>query len=96
MHQQVEFWYSVDSDAEAGFPANLAELCRRAGVTLHTVISERDERLRADEVAAVLGNLADGSVWFCGPDGFGEDIKRGLRKKGLSRRDFHSERFDFR
>lgn len=95
-HGQIDFWYSVDSEEEAGISANLDALCQRAGVDLHLIVSGRDKRLSAADVAEKAGDLSLCSVWFCGPDGFREDLRRGLLDKGLPERCFHFERFEFR
>ncbi|MGL4666781.1 MAG: ferredoxin reductase family protein, partial [Saezia sp.] len=47
--QKIDFWYSTMTEEENNFPTQLEELCNKANVTLHRVISNKDGYLNADK-----------------------------------------------
>jgi len=88
----VDLYYS--STGSAVFPEQLDSLCARTGVRLHRRLSDRDGPFTADEITR--NGVADGSVWFCGPQAWGEALARLFKKRGLSAQNFHQEAFEFR
>ena len=93
--RDIHFFYSVHGATDASFPPNLEALCRRAGVTLHLRISERDGRTGADDIGRFVGPAA--SVWFCGPAAWANSLRAALQRDyGLLRQNFHRELFEFR
>ena len=69
---------------------------RAAGVRLHLIVSGRDGRLDAERIRAAVPGWATASVWFCGPSGFGQSLRRDLLASGLAPADFHQELFEMR
>lgn len=93
--RNIHFFYSVHRARDAAFPPGLEALCRRAGVTLHRRIGERDGRIRSDDIGPLIGPAA--SVWFCGPAAWAKSLRAALhRDYGLAHDRFHRERFEFR
>ena len=94
--QNIDLWYCVKTRQEANFPPNLDELCQRAGITLHRTVAEDEQRLDAKQIKQQIQDLSRASVWFCGPQGFAQSLKKNLLQLGLSDQLFHSERFAMR
>lgn len=92
----IDLFYCARTEAEAAYPAELAGLCERAGVKLHLRVSERQGRLRTQEVAAV-GPMQEACVWFCGAEHWGKQLHQELRQQyGLPAGRFNQEAFNFR
>ncbi len=91
----VDLFYST-RQADPGVVARLKATASKAGVSLHVLESPVDGPLTVDRLAETVGNWKDTSVWFCGPPGFGQAMREGLEKKGLTSRNFHQELFQFR
>lgn len=67
-----------------------------AGVRLHVIASDRDERLDGARIRAALPDWAHASVWFCGPSAFGDALRDDLVRHGLPHERFHQELFEMR
>lgn len=91
----VHLFYSAHDAREAAFPSGLEALCRRAGVQLHRRVTGQEGRFADAEIGKFVGTA--GSVWFCGPAGWGRKLQSVLERDfGLSARRFHRELFEFR
>lgn len=88
----VDLYYS--STGNAVFPEELDHLCARTGVRLHRRLSDRDGPFTAEELTR--NNVGGSSVWFCGPQAWGETLARLFKQRGLNARNFHQEAFEFR
>ncbi|MDR3214070.1 MAG: ferric reductase-like transmembrane domain-containing protein [Azoarcus sp.] len=91
----VDLFYSVKNPDEA-FIAGLRQSAEAAGVALHVVDSDRDGFFDADKLRAAVPQWQDASVWFCGPAGFGQALRQGLKQAGFDGSHFHQELFDMR
>ena len=67
-----------------------------ANVPLHVLWDERDGRLNAERICQTVPDWRDADVWFCGPAGFGQALKRDLMAMGLPEARFHQELFALR
>ena len=67
-----------------------------ANVRLHVFWDERDGRLDAERIRQTVPDWRDADVWFCGPAGFGQALKRDLTALGLPGARFHQELFEMR
>ena len=93
--RNIHLFYSVHGSKEASYPRGLEALCRRAGVTLHLRVSERDGRIGAAEIGPWLDCAAH--IWFCGPAAWAKSLRTALQRDyGLARERFHRELFEFR
>ncbi|MBY7844605.1 ferric reductase-like transmembrane domain-containing protein [Vibrio fluvialis] len=94
--RHIELFYCRDNDKQQYF-VKLLELfvSKLPNVNLHVFTASHNEFLCAERVAERL-NLAEASVSFCGPVGFGSSLKNHLINMGLSQQNFHSERFAMR
>lgn len=93
--QPVDLFYST-TEANEVLLVRLRELARQTGVTLHLVLVPRDPLLTAEQVAALVPDHAQAEVWFCGPLGFGDAMRKGFARLGLAGRRFHQEAFEMR
>lgn len=79
------------------FVAQLTELC--AGlpdIRLHVHGRAQGETLQADTLLAAVPAGQAAEVWFCGPGGLAEALRRGLAPLGSRRLRFHQEAFEMR
>ena len=67
-----------------------------ANVRLHVLWDERDGWLDAERIRQTVPDWRDADVWFCGPAGFGQALKRDLTALGLPGARFHQELFEMR
>lgn len=89
------FHTTADVDAEAF--GKLAADARSADVRLHLLVDARDGRLTGERVREAVMQWRDASIWFCGPTGFGEALKRDFAAQGFPVNDrFHQEFFAMR
>lgn len=95
---RVDFHYCVRNRDTDPFVARIEALCSRLpsiGLRIHS--SDRDPALHAGALAAVTGasDTQRIDIWFCGPSGFGDSLREGLKSLG-SRLRFHQEAFEMR
>lgn len=89
------FHTTMDVDEEA--LRKLAADASEAKVRLHVLIDERDGRLTGDRIRAEVPNWREASIWFCGPSGFGEALRKDFEAQGFDvSRHFHQELFSMR
>ena len=69
---------------------------QQAKVTLHVLVDSRDGLLTAERIMAAVPDWPSSDIWFCGPAGFGEALRRDFGDRGLPSDDFHHELFDLR
>ena len=67
-----------------------------ANIRLHVLWDERDGWLNAERIRQTVPDWRDADVWFCGPAGFGQALKRDLTALGLPGARFHQELFEMR
>ena len=68
----------------------------KAHVNLHVLWSQRDGYLTAERIIKQIPQWRDADIWFCGPSGFGEALKRDFMALGLPADAFHQELFEMR
>jgi predicted ferric reductase len=74
----------------------LAQDAAAAGVRLQVLWDERDGRLDAARLTQLVPDWRDADLWFCGPAGFGQALKRDLAALGQAPGRFHQELFEMR
>lgn len=94
--QRIHLFHSTaDVDKEA--LARLAADASSADVRLYVLVDERDGLLTGERIRAVVPEWREASIWFCGPTGFGDALKRDLAAHGFPvEREFHQELFAMR
>ncbi|MCA6110031.1 ferredoxin reductase family protein [Bradyrhizobium cenepequi] len=89
------FHTTADVDEEA--LGKLAADARSADVLLHILIDARDGHLTGERIREQVPLWREASIWFCGPPGFGEALKRDFAVRGFPVKDrFHQELFAMR
>ncbi|GHU18814.1 hypothetical protein FACS189475_04930 [Betaproteobacteria bacterium] len=78
------------------FIGDLKKSAEAANVNLHIFWDQRDGFLTSHRLAEIVPDWKESDVWFCGPDGFGKALKKGLLAMGLSESQFHQELFEMR
>ena len=81
---------------DAGAISLLERDAAAAAVKLHVLWDERDGRLDANRVCRTVKGWRDADVWFCGPAGFGENLRKRLVEMGFPAGRFHQELFEMR
>ncbi|MEY9464149.1 putative ferric reductase [Bradyrhizobium ottawaense] len=75
----------------------LAADARSANVRLHVLIDARHGRLTGERIRETVPQWREASIWFCGPAGFGEALRRDLSAHGFPvEQRFHQELFAMR
>ena len=91
----VQLHYCVRNAGEAVFAQRMQQLCAQLPrVTLHVHHSDATGPVAADALLASAGPQA--SVWFCGPQGFGQALRSAMQRLGRRPRSFHQELFQMR
>ncbi|MDR0780543.1 MAG: ferric reductase-like transmembrane domain-containing protein [Pseudomonadales bacterium] len=94
--QKIDLFHST-SEADGAALEKLAASAQAANVQLHIIINTRDGYLTGERVRAVVPEWRKASIWFCGPTGFGEALKRDFVAQGFPVRErFHQELFAMR
>ena len=76
--------------------ALLRAAAQAAGITLHVLIDAKDGFLTGERIRADVPPWREASVWFCGPAGFGQALRRDLIAHGLPAARWHQELFEMR
>jgi len=76
--------------------ARVSTLCQQAGVDLQHVDAARDGPLELHHAMTPVNDQRRASLWFCGPQQFGDTLERAWRAAGLRPAHFHREYFEFR
>ncbi|MDO5666264.1 MAG: ferric reductase-like transmembrane domain-containing protein [Alcaligenaceae bacterium] len=90
----VLFHPTASSDQEA--LGHLQSYAAQAGVRLHIVIDGRDPLLSGQRIRELVPEWLSASIWFCGPAGFGDALKKDFKAQGLPVKHFHQELFNMR
>jgi ferredoxin-NADP reductase len=80
------------------FRAELDELARRKGATVHYLVGPRTQRpdpIGPEVLATLVPDAAQRDVYVCGPAGMTDATRLSLRSLGVPRSRVHTERFDF-
>ena len=67
-----------------------------AGVRLHVLVDGKDGRLNGERIRAAVSEWQSASIWFCGPPGFGQALRKDFLAHGVPPGHFHQELFQMR
>lgn len=68
-----------------------------AGIRLHVLIDARDGLLTGKRICAEVPDWREASIWFCGPTGFANALRRDFAARGMPVAErFHQELFEMR
>jgi predicted ferric reductase len=92
----VDYFHAVARADEEIIPI-LREEAAAAGVRLTIAVDGRDEPITGERVRARVGHWPEAAIWFCGPAGFGQALRRDFADAGhdVDAR-FHQELFQMR
>lgn len=94
--QTIHFFHST-RDHDEGAIAKLTADAAAAGGRLHVLVDDRDGRLDGERIRAAVPEWRDASLWYCGPAGFGQALRRDFAAQGMPvDRRFHQELFEMR
>lgn len=94
--QTIHFFHTTSEHDEEAI-AKLTADAEASGVRLHVLIDSRHGRLEGDRIRAAVPEWRDASVWFCGPSGFGQALRKDFAAHGMPvDRRFHQELFAMR
>lgn len=91
----VHMFFTSENEHEEGL-AQLAELAEAAGIAFHFLHTPRDGFLTGERVRAEVPEWSGASIWFCGPEAFGEAIRSDFIGQGMSVERYHQELFGWR
>lgn len=74
----------------------LSRQAKAANVRLHILVDEKDGLLNGERLRKLMPEWMSASIWFCGPVGFGKNLRSNLVEAGLPAEDFHQELFEMR
>ena len=94
----VDLFYCIRSRALAPHLDRIEELAAsKPNLTLHLIVSSEGKRLTPEVIFQTIGaRLSEAKLGFCGPASLREALKTGLRRYGVTARNFHYEEFEFR
>ena len=93
----VELHYSTRGAAHDPFVERLRSLCAELpSVSLHIHDRAAGDDLTPERLAATATDGQRAEVWFCGPRGFGDQLKAGLARLWGRRLSFRREAFEMR
>ena len=93
----ADFYYCVRDRESDPFVARLETLCAQLpSLRLKVISSARQQRLSAAMLDDRARKEAVTEVWFCGPRGLADSLRKGLHEMGVSRFRFHQEAFEMR
>lgn len=94
--QTAHLFHSTKDVDETGL-AKLAHDAQAADVRLHVLVSGRDGHLTGARIREAVPQWREASIWFCGPAGFGEALRRDFAAQGFPvEQRFHQELFEMR
>ncbi len=89
------FHSTADYDEEA--ISKLTADAAGADVHLHVLVDSRDGFLTGERIRAEVPDWREASIWFCGPAGFGEALRKDFAAQGFDvGKRFHQELFNMR
>jgi predicted ferric reductase len=95
--QQVDLFHTTSEVDEEALAKLAADAQSAAEVRLHVLIDARDGRLTGERIRGEVPGWREASIWFCGPAGFGEALKRDFAAQGFPVEEhFHQELFAMR
>lgn len=89
----VDFYYS--GRGENPF-VEVEKLSKRAGVRFHYTNTLKEGRLSFDKIKDAIKDITNVTLWYCGPEKFGEAIQDNAKNAGIKNNNIHYDSFDMR
>lgn len=94
--KQVDFFHTTGEVDEQAL-ALITKDASHTNICLHVLIDARDGYLTGERIRATVPDWRNASIWFCGPAGFGEALRRDFAAHGFPvQQHFHQELFNMR
>lgn len=95
--QRIELFHSTADVDDAALAKLAAYANLAADVHLHVLIDARDGLLTGERIRREVPGWREASIWFCGPAGFGDALRRDFARHGFPvKQRFHQELFELR
>jgi predicted ferric reductase len=91
----IDLFYATNSP-DIGFITPIRQLAQQTGIAFHVLDGSDDDRLTLQKLAAKVPDWKQADVWFCGPSGFGDAMRRAMTAQGFPASRFHQELFEMR
>jgi ferredoxin-NADP reductase len=96
----ITMLYRTATEGDIAFRTELAELAKRRGVQLHTLVGtqigdDRTDQLGVQALRTFVPDIAQRDVYLCGPPAMLAAVGRRLRTLGVPKKHVHFERFDY-
>lgn len=89
----IDFYYS--GRGENPFK-EIEELSQKTGVRFHYIDTSKEGRLSFDKIKDAIKDITNVTLWYCGPEKFGETIQESAKNNGISSKQIHYDSFDMR
>lgn len=89
----VDFYYSARGENTF---KELETLSEKTGVRFHYKNTAKEGRLTFDSIKSVIKDISNVTLWYCGPEKFGEALQKNAKESGLSSKQIHYDSFDMR
>jgi predicted ferric reductase len=93
--RQIDLFHTTGT-LDASVRSRLQRDADSSGVALHVLVDEVDGRLGAQRICRDVPDWRGADIWFCGPKGFGDQLRKDFRARGLAGGAFHQELFELR
>lgn len=95
--READLHYCTRNRETDPFVTRLQTLCAALpGIRLHIHSTQHGEVLTAEALKLADGRKKKADVWFCGPSGLAEALKKGLKASWRGSLRFHQEAFEMR
>lgn len=94
--QVIDLFHTVDTELEPVVERKLNADVVASKVNLHLMVDGKDGLLTGARLRELVPDWEQASIWFCGPAGFGQALRKDLIGEGLLQKDFHQELFNMR
>ena len=94
---EADLHYCTRNRENDHFIVRLHALCENLpGIRLHVHSAQHGDLLKAESLMPKNTQPRNAEVWFCGPRGLADALKRGLKEGGIAGLHFHQEAFELR
>lgn len=94
---EADLHYCTRNRENDHFIVRLHALCENLpGIRLHVHSAQHGDLLKAESLMPKNTQPRNAEVWFCGPRGLADALKRGLKESGIAGLHFHQEAFELR
>ena len=94
---EADLHYCTRNRENDHFIVRLHALCENLpGIRLHVHSAQHGDLLKAESLMPKNTQPRNAEVWFCGPRGLADALKRGLKESRIAGLHFHQEAFELR